>query len=115
MKVGMSDSWVPSVCYMCYSCCGIKVRQEEGVAVEITGEPDNPHNQGKLRAKGKAGIISLYRPYRVKKPMLRTTSAKGVGIDPQWKEISWDEALALIPAKLKEIQEGGGPKVFTEK
>src|SRR3972149_8301622 len=98
-------SCIPTVCYMCYSCCGIKVRLENGLPVEICGDPANPHNQGKMCAKGKAGIMSLYSPYRLKRPVLRTAPEKGIGIDPGWKEISWDEALEMIAARMKRIRE----------
>lgn len=95
---------IPTVCYMCYSCCGIKVRLEDGIAVEICGDPANPHNQSKLCAKGKAGLISLYSPYRLKRPVQRTAPEKGIGVDPGWKEISWDEALEIIAGRMKKIR-----------
>lgn len=71
----MSESWIPTVCYMCFNCCGIEVRHENAVVVEIRGDPDNPHNRGKLCAKGEAAIMSLYNPGRLTVDMLLMTSS----------------------------------------
>lgn len=99
------EEWVRTTCYMCYSCCGIRVRVVDGTVVAIEGDPENPHNQGKLCAKGRAGIASLYDPYRVKTPLKRTNPNKGIGIDPGWQEITWDEALAIVAERLKKIRQ----------
>jgi len=42
-------------------------------------------------------------PNRLKKPLRRTNPEKGIGVDPKWKEISWDEALDEIAVKMKKI------------
>ncbi|MDP3947646.1 MAG: molybdopterin-dependent oxidoreductase, partial [bacterium] len=99
------DLWVNSACYMCYSPCGIKVHKVNGIVAKIEGNPDFPHNMGKLCAKGNAGIIGLYDPYRIKKPMKRTNPDKGIGVDPKWVEISWEEAMDTIVERLKKIRE----------
>ncbi|MBI2848674.1 MAG: molybdopterin-dependent oxidoreductase [Chloroflexi bacterium] len=98
------DQWVSSVCYMCFNCCGIKAHKVNNTIVKIEGDPDNPHNWGKICAKGNAGLMNLYNPQRVKTPLHRTNPRKGIGIDPQWVEISWDEALDEIAQKLKKIR-----------
>ncbi|MEE8448582.1 MAG: molybdopterin-dependent oxidoreductase, partial [Thermodesulfobacteriota bacterium] len=96
---------IRTTCYMCYSCCGIKVQVLDGTVVGIEGDPANPHNQGKLCAKGRAGIASLYDPYRVRTPLKRTNPNKGIGVDPGWQEITWEEALATVADKLKKIRQ----------
>jgi len=50
---------------MCYIGCGVRVLVEDGVVVNIEGNPDHPQNRGKMCAKGKAGIMNLYNPHRV--------------------------------------------------
>src|SRR3989304_7512242 len=99
------DRWVPSVCYICYGACGIKARRQNGVVVDIMGNPDNPHNREKICAKGKASIMSLYDPYKVKVPLRRTNPEKGMDIDPGWQEVSWEDALEIIVEKLREVRE----------
>lgn len=90
---------------MCYNACGIKVHRVNGVILKIEGDPENPSTLGRLCAKGNAGIMSLYRTNRVKTPLKRTNPEKGIGVDPKWAEIGWDEALDTITEKLKKIKE----------
>src|SRR3972149_6806817 len=104
MEPKKQENWVTTVCYMCYGCCGEKVQLKDGQVVHIVGDPDNPHNLGRLCAKGKAGVMSLYDPHRVKAPLIRTNPDKGIGVDPKWKQISWEEALNIVTEKLKRIQ-----------
>ena len=101
----MSDRWVKSVCKMCLHTCGILVHVEDGVVTKIEGDPSNPDNMGKLCPKGNVGMLRLYDPKRVKAPLVRTNPEKGPGVDPGWKEISWDEAMDLVTEKLKPIRE----------
>lgn len=90
---------------MCYVGCGIRVLVEDGVVKAIEGDPNNPQNRGNMCAKGKAGIMNLYNPNRVKAPLKRTNPKKGIHVDPGWQEISWDEALNTIVAKLHQIRD----------
>ena len=55
--------------------------------------------------KGVAGLMYYHDPNRLKKPLRRTNPKKGIGIDPQWKEISWEEALDEISTKMKKIMD----------
>ena len=94
------DAWVPTVCYGCYNACGVKARVVNGVAIDIVGDPDNPSSLGHVCAKGKARIQDLYDPARVLTPMRRRNPSKGVGVDPQWEPITWEQALDVVAAKL---------------
>lgn len=91
-------------CLMCKhsGCCNI-VTVENGVVVNVEGDPDYVTNKGTLCARGKATIMNMYNPYRVKAPMRRTNPEKGLDVDPGWVEISWDEALSTVAAKMKEV------------
>lgn len=95
------DTWIPTTCDMCYNACTIRVRRINGVGVKIEGIPDAPPNYGRMCAKGNAALMSLYNPHRIATPLLRTNPRKGIGIDPGWKQISWDEALDLFTEKLR--------------
>src|SRR3989304_517196 len=117
------DKVVPSFCHLCiYGQCSTLVHVVDGVAVKVEGNPDAPHNLGRLCARGNANIIELYDPYRVKVPLKRTNPEKGLDVDPQFVEISWEEALDIVAAKLRQVREedprqfhgsggqaGGGP------
>lgn len=98
------DEWIPSACNMCYSGCTIRVHRVDGVVVKIEGNP-TANNQGKICPKGNSGIMRMYDPNRIKTPLKRTNPKKGIGVDPKWVEISWDEALDIITEKLREVRE----------
>ena len=73
---------VTATCGMCYIGCGIKVQVDDGVVVNIEGNKDNPQNRGMMCAKGKAGMMNLYNPNRVKVPLKRTNPKKGLDEHP---------------------------------
>ena len=97
-------TWVKSHCQQCFSTCGILVELEDGMPSKITGDPDDPNTKGKLCPRGLSGLTKLYDPLRVKSPLIRTNPQKGIGVDPKWKEISWEEALDYVGKKLHEIR-----------
>lgn len=76
-----------------------------GVVVKIEGNPDNPSGLGRLCPRGLAGIMTLYDPSRLNFPVKRTNPDKGIGVDPKWVRISWDEALDTIAERLRKIRE----------
>jgi len=90
-----------TTCYMCACRCGIRVWIKDGQIRYIQGNPEHPVNKGVLCAKGSAGIMQHYSPARLRKPLLRT-GERGSG---EFREIEWDEALALATAWLKPIRE----------
>ena len=103
-KAVKEDVWIKTTCNMCFNMCAIRVHRVDGVVVNIEGNPDCPTSQGGLCAKGAAGIMLLYDPNRVNVPLKRTNPEKGIGVDPKWVEISWDEALDTITERLKRIR-----------
>lgn len=99
------DVMIPTHCKGCAADnrCHLLVRRVNGMAVKIEGNPASPSNQGRNCAKASAALLTLYNPYRVRFPVKRTNPEKGRGIDPKWVEISWEEALDTIAAKLKKV------------
>ena len=63
---------------------------EDGKLVKIGGQPASIRTEGKLCAKGQAGVNQVYDPDRVLYPLKRI-GARGEG---KWKRISWDDALS---------------------
>ncbi|MDA8093515.1 MAG: molybdopterin-dependent oxidoreductase [Betaproteobacteria bacterium] len=92
----------------CYGCpagtCGMIARRVNGIVVSVRGDPDCPFSQGKLCAKGQAQIMMAYSSRRVTKPLKRTNPEKGIGVDPKWVEISYEEAIATAAKKLAECR-----------
>ncbi len=105
------DTWVPTYCYQCNTGpCPFRVRRVNGVAISIEGNPafkDYVLTGARVCVKALGLIQKLYNPYRIKRPLKRTNPEKGRGIDPKWVEISWDEALELVAAKLTEVRARG--------
>ncbi|MHB1048383.1 MAG: molybdopterin-containing oxidoreductase family protein [Thermoanaerobaculia bacterium] len=110
VPASFADAPAPLVtaCGLCDSVCGIKATVSDGVLTWVEGLPGDLHGGGKLCAKGKAAVGYLYDPDRLKYPMKRTNPVKGIGKDPGWVRITWDEALDLATTKLKETIETNG-------
>src|SRR5262245_23757675 len=87
----VADETKTTTCYMCACRCGIKVHLKDGRIRFIEGNRAHPVNRGVLCAKGSAGIMQHYSPARLTSPLLRV----GERGKAEFKEISWDEALAL--------------------
>jgi thiosulfate reductase / polysulfide reductase chain A len=88
-----------SMCGMCTVRCPIRVEVEDGVVKWIEGNPHDPAMNGRLCAKGSAGIAMLYDYERPQSPMIRE-GKRGEG---KWRKASWEEALDYIAEKLKAI------------
>ncbi|MFG1361133.1 molybdopterin oxidoreductase family protein [Xanthobacter pseudotagetidis] len=97
-KIG--DEVAKTTCYMCACRCGIEVHLRDGKVRYINGNKDHPVNRGVLCGKGSAGIMQHYSPARLKKPLLRT-GERGSG---EFREIEWEEALAIAAERLGNIR-----------
>ena len=90
----------------CPDSCGWQVTVDNGVAVQLRGNPDHPYSQGELCPKVTKFIDRVYSPDRVLHPM-RRVGAKGEG---RFERISWDDALAEIAARFQQAIETHGPE-----
>jgi formate dehydrogenase major subunit len=70
-----------------------------GQVTRLEGDPDHPVNRGRLCPKVTAGSPLPGAARRVTKPLYRPPGAAG------WQEISWDEAIARIAAKIKAVRD----------
>lgn len=96
-------TWYNTVCSMCSAGCGISVRTLEGRAKKIEGNPNHPVSQGRLCARGQAGLQVLYNPDRVTTP-LRQTGERGSG---DWLPLTWTEGVAQVSGRLGELRANG--------
>ena len=96
----IGDEVKTTTCYMCACRCGIKVHLKDGSVRYIEGNRDHPVNRGVLCAKGSAGIMQHYSPARLTRP-LRRVGPRGSG---EFREISWDEAMATAAEWLGAIR-----------
>ena len=95
------EKWVPTTCNGCFNRCGILAHVVDGVAMELKGNPASPVGGGHICARGAAGLMQLYDPNRLTKPLKRTNPEKGFDKDPGWEEITWDEAYSLLEENLQ--------------
>jgi anaerobic selenocysteine-containing dehydrogenase len=97
-----TDAWYPGLCKMCMQGdCQTRVHVVDGVVVKVEGEPRAIQNVGTLCPRGNSAIMQMYNPWRVKSPLKRTNTAKGLNVDPGFVEITWDEALKTVAAQLQ--------------
>ncbi len=108
-----AGEWIPTTCNMCFNNCSIKAHVIDGVVVELTGNPDSSIGRGRICGKGASGIMQLYDPNRITKPLKRTNPKKGFDEDPGWEEISWDEVYELVDKNMKDAIERSGPHAVT--
>ena len=108
------DKWVNTTCGVCYCGCAARVRVVNGVPVKIEGIKESTMGGvgAGLCGKGVAGLMYYHDPNRLKKPLRRTNPEKGIGVDPMWKEISWEEALDEIATRMKKIMEDDPNKIM---
>lgn len=97
--------YVNTTCVHCVNFCGQRIKMEDGVIRVVYPNPDiaEYYNHG-ICPKGGAGPFNTYNPYRIKAPLKRTNPKKGLGEDPGWVEISWDEAFEEIAGRLRKIK-----------
>ena len=97
------DAWYPGLCKMCMQGdCQERVHVVDGVVVKVEGDPRAIQNVGTLCPRGNSAIMQTYNPWRVKAPLKRTNPKKGLNEDPKFVEITWDEALQTVAARLKQ-------------
>ena len=107
-KTGSERKMIPSACWNCVTRDAMIGFVEDGRLVKLEGHPDSIRGQGKICAKGAAGINQLYDPDRILYPMKRV-GKRGEG---KWKRISWDAALTELTGRMQKLKDEGHPEKF---
>jgi len=95
-KVGETTT----ICPYCGVGCGFLVASENGVLVNIEGDPEHPINKGGACAKGGAQYqLSAQNPLRLSKVLYRAPGASA------WEEKSWDWAFDEIAKRIKNTRD----------
>ena len=94
------EHWVKSVCRYCGTGCGLHVGVRDGKVFAVRGDREN-HNRGLLCMKGFLLPQIMAAPDRCLHPLVRR--------DGKLVRASWDEAMALVAAKLDEAIRTSGP------
>ena len=112
-ELSKPENVIYSTCLQCHVACPNKAKIWDGTLAKIDGNPYSPQNylphlhydtpltdsvkaDGKLCAKGQAGVQTYYDPYRLRK-VLKRKGERGSG---KWETIEWDQFI-------KEVVDGG--------
>ncbi len=90
----------------CPDACSILVEVEDGRAVSLRGDPEDPVTAGFLCERTSKFLGRQYSEDRFTSPMLR--------VDGELKAISWSEALDLAAQKLKTVKEESGGQAILD-
>ncbi|MGE5391412.1 MAG: molybdopterin-containing oxidoreductase family protein [Deltaproteobacteria bacterium] len=96
------EAWKKSGCALCAQNCGLEVLIENNRIVKVRGDKSNPRSKGYICRKGMNIVNFQHNEQRLKHPL------KKVG--GEFVQISWEEAISEIAARLKEIRDQYGPR-----
>ncbi len=100
---------IPTICNLCPAKCGVIGFLRYDHLVAIQGNPYHLNNQGKICARGIAGVNQVYNPDRILHPLKRI----GKRGEHKWEKISWEEALTQISNRLKTLKTENRADQFT--
>ncbi|MFE4858544.1 molybdopterin-dependent oxidoreductase [Streptomyces sp. NPDC056670] len=94
-------------CTLCKSRCGAVFTVEDGRLTGVRPDPDHPTGAA-MCPKGRAAPEIAHSTRRLTTPLRRTNPKTDP--DPGWVQISWNEAMTEIAAKLAAIAAESGPE-----
>lgn len=91
-------------CNLCEAMCGIVIKVDDGVITSIKGDEDDSFSRGHICPKAIA-LKDLYEdPDRIRRPLHK--------VDGEWQELSWDDALDKVAARIASLQAEHGNDAF---
>lgn len=103
--VGKGRTWeiqkVKTICPYCGTGCTIDLNVKDGKIIGVTGNPDGDVNGRFLCVKGRFGYQFVQSEQRLQTPLIKKNG--------EFQEATWDEALGLVAARIKEVKEQSGP------
>ncbi|MEU8804535.1 nitrate reductase [Spirillospora sp. NPDC048819] len=93
--------WSQSACVLCSNGCGMDVGVHGGRIVGVRGRADDRANHGRLGPKGLFGWQANNSPDRLTQPLVRRRG--------KLRPASWDEAMALVVDRTREVMDSRGP------
>jgi predicted molibdopterin-dependent oxidoreductase YjgC len=92
---------VRTTCYYCGVGCQLDLHIKDGQIVRVRGaEEAEPNHDGRLCFRGRFAYDFIHSPERLTRPLIRKKGTLA--------EASWDEALALITSRIKEVKKQYG-------
>jgi anaerobic selenocysteine-containing dehydrogenase len=96
---------VHTMCRMCSTRCGEEIHIKDGVMVKIRPDKNHSLNRGHLCGRAQLAKDMFYHPQRLLKPLKRNFRGN-------FEEISWQQALDEIAAKMLEIKKKNGARAM---
>jgi thiosulfate reductase / polysulfide reductase chain A len=100
--------YITTMCEMCVWRCGVRAKVVDGRVVKLEGNPEHPHSNGKLCARGQSGLMNTYDPDRVLTPLIRI-GQRGEG---RFRTATWSEALDMVAENMLKIKKAYGPEAM---
>ena len=94
-------NYYSSTCRECPAGCGIVVKNREGRAIKIEGNPKSPINSGSTCARGQASLQGLYNPDRNRSPLKYNDERE------RFEPIGWEEGEEILAEKISELVNRG--------
>jgi anaerobic selenocysteine-containing dehydrogenase len=91
------DHWVQSTCVLCSTGCALDIGVKDGRIVGVRGREVDRVNLGRLGPKGLHGWEANHTADRLTHPLVRR--------EGRLQQATWDEAMDLIGARVREIKE----------
>ena len=89
IKAGQAEHSVITTCAYCGVGCSFRAEMQGEEVVRMVPNKDGHANHGHRCVKGRFAIGYATHPDRIIKPMIRAK------ISDPWREVSWEEAIAL--------------------
>ncbi len=102
------SGYISTLCEMCVWRCGVRAKVVEGKVVKLEGNPEHPHSNGKLCARGQSGLMNTYDPDRVLTPLIRV-GKRGEG---KFRQATWSEALDEVAEAMLKIKNTYGAEAM---
>ncbi|WP_158742915.1 formate dehydrogenase subunit alpha [Acidisphaera sp. L21] len=95
---GQPEHSVITTCAYCGVGCSFKAEMQGSTVVRMVPHKDGKANEGHSCVKGRFAWGYATHKDRITKPMIRKA------ITDEWREVSWDEAIAYAASEFKRLQ-----------
>jgi formate dehydrogenase major subunit len=103
VQLGMPTRSVITTCAYCGVGCSFKAELRGTEVVRMVPHKDGGANEGHSCVKGRFAFGYASHPDRVLAPMVRER------ITDEWREVSWEEAIGTVAARMRALQQAYGP------
>ena len=103
---GVPEETVRTTCAYCGVGCAFRAEIKGDRVVRMVPDKDGRANHGHSCVKGRFAWGYATHPDRILRPMVREK------ITDPWRPVGWDEAIALVATRFRELQERYGRKAI---